>query len=116
KAKGADIIMVLAHTGYDTDPYEVGKENCAYHLTTLEGIDVVIAGHNHRRFPSHDFDTPHYRAHGFDLERGLINGTASVMAGSWSRYLGVIDLTLTPRQQPTKSGSRWLITEKKAAL
>ena len=116
KAKGADIIMVLAHTGYDTDPYEVGKENCAYHLTTLEGIDVVIAGHNHRRFPSHDFETPHYRAHGFDLERGLINGTASVMAGSWSRYLGVIDLTLTPRQQPTESGSRWLITEKKAAL
>lgn len=96
QAEGADLIVVLAHTGYSVEPYEQGAENSAYYLTKLEGVDVVIAGHQHKRFPSNDF--AHLSDYGFDVERGLINGIPSVMAGSWSRYLGEINLTLCLEQ------------------
>ncbi len=93
KREGADLIVALAHSGYSVKPYEVGAENSALYLTTLDGIDVVVAGHQHQRFPFAQFI--HQEDPRFNLDLGLINGKASVMAGSWSRYLGVIDLTLS---------------------
>lgn len=56
KAAGADIVVVLAHTGLGTDttlvPSEL-QENTAQFLTTqVDDVDVVIGGHTHQDIPS----------------------------------------------------------------
>lgn len=99
KAAGADLIILLAHTGYSTDPYEVGMENSGYHLAQLEGIDLLIAGHQHRRFPSEDYQGLVEAGFAFNIEKGSIHNTASMMPGSWARWLGVADLILTESEK-----------------
>lgn len=52
KAEGADIILVLAHTGYgDENTSNVkNKENAGYDIANVEGVDLVIGGHVHKSF------------------------------------------------------------------
>lgn len=92
QAQGADIIVVLAHTGISKRPFELEMENSGYHIANIAGVDALITGHQHRRFPSDSFQdmTPM----GVDITTGTICGTATVMPGSWARWLGVIDLEL----------------------
>lgn len=78
RAEGADLVFVLAHSGFSNRPYEHGAENVIQFLDDIEGIDGIIAGHAHSVFPDniHHFKTP------------------IVMAGSFGQYLGVIDFDL----------------------
>ena len=47
--EGADIVVVLAHTGYGDETTEVkGAENAGYAISMVEGVDVVVGGHVHR--------------------------------------------------------------------
>ena len=52
KDEGADIVVVLAHTGYDKEK-EIqagnakGLENAGYTISMIEGVDVVVGGHVH---------------------------------------------------------------------
>ncbi|WP_052356717.1 bifunctional 2',3'-cyclic-nucleotide 2'-phosphodiesterase/3'-nucleotidase [[Clostridium] dakarense] len=52
KAEGADIVLVLAHTGYgdENTPNAKNKENAGYDIANVEGVDLVIGGHVHRSF------------------------------------------------------------------
>jgi 2',3'-cyclic-nucleotide 2'-phosphodiesterase len=90
KEDGADIIVVLAHTGIDSEPYHPETENGVYYLSQIPEIDVILAGHSHSVFPGNSFnEIPNTNA---DL--GLINGKPVVMAGSFGSRLGIIDLQL----------------------
>lgn len=90
KAQGADLIIALAHSGIAGSAIRPRMENAALPLAEIPGIDVIIAGHIHRAFPSADFPP----GPGVDPIRGLLHGKPAVMAGFWGSHLGVIDLGL----------------------
>lgn len=97
REKGADLVIALAHTGIDARPAFPMMENAVLPLTSLPGIDAVLAGHSHQVFPAPEFgDLP-----GIQLHRGSVNGTPVVMAGARGSHLGVLDLDLL------KSGDQW---------
>ncbi|MBV7509170.1 metallophosphoesterase [Bacillus sp. sid0103] len=90
KAKGADIIVALAHTGISYEAYSAESENAVYYLTKIPGIDVVLAGHSHNVFPGPVFK----HSPNTNIETGQINGKPVVMAGAFGSRLGIIDLKL----------------------
>jgi len=92
KAEGADVIVAIPHSGLGTpgNPADVEDENATYTLSLVDGIDAIAFGHSHSVFPSSTFAD----LENADLEKGTINGVASVMPGRWGDNLGIIDLTL----------------------
>ncbi len=102
KAEGADIIIAIPHSGIgkpdDTDP---NMENAVYKLTEIDGIDAVMFGHSHQVFPSDKYAD----LKNADIEKGTINGTASVMPGRWGDNLGIVDLVLE------KDGDSWKVVD-----
>ena len=44
---GADITLVLSHSGIGDDKYEKGEENEGYQIASLPGVDAVVTGHSH---------------------------------------------------------------------
>ncbi|OYU19703.1 MAG: 2',3'-cyclic-nucleotide 2'-phosphodiesterase [Rhodobacteraceae bacterium PARR1] len=90
RAEGADIVVVLAHSGIGSSIPEPGMENAALALAALPGVDAVVMGHTHLIFPQPgqpDQD-------GVDPRRGTLAGKPAVMAGAYGARLGVIDLLL----------------------
>ncbi|KLT72876.1 serine/threonine protein phosphatase [Neisseria arctica] len=51
KAKGADAIIVLAHMGIENEN-EIPDTGIADLVNSVDGIDVIIAGHMHKNIPS----------------------------------------------------------------
>ncbi len=97
KEQGADVVVALAHSGIGesatlADEQSDGEENVGYTLTKIEGLDMVMTGHQHGRFPDANGmfkDFPHV-----DMDKGTINGKPVVMANNQGKDLGVIDLDL----------------------
>lgn len=91
RAAGADLIVMLAHTGYvDSDDTTILSENAVLPLSQIEGIDAIFFGHAHKLFPGNEFAGKQ----GVNLELGTINGVPAVEAGVWGSHLGIIDLQL----------------------
>ncbi|ASN81192.1 2',3'-cyclic-nucleotide 2'-phosphodiesterase [Deinococcus ficus] len=106
KAKGADVIVALAHTGINQGTYTPGQEQAGAELSKVDGIDAIFTGHSHLEFPSATFkDIP-----GADITKGTINGKAVVMPGFWGNNLGIIDLTLT------KTNGKWQVTDRTGSI
>ncbi|OBW96223.1 2', 3'-cyclic nucleotide 2'-phosphodiesterase [Gallibacterium salpingitidis] len=104
KAKGADIIIAVAHSGVSSEPYEALAENSVYYLSQVKGIDAIAFGHAHAVFPSKDFaNIP-----GADVVTGTLNGIPAVMPGRWGSHIGVIDLVLN------NNSGKWLVQQAKA--
>ncbi|KZR59897.1 bifunctional 2',3'-cyclic-nucleotide 2'-phosphodiesterase/3'-nucleotidase [Pseudobacillus badius] len=104
KAKGADVIVAIPHSGLGTMEEGMMKENATYDLTKVEGIDAVLFGHSHGVFPSSQYkDLP-----GANIEKGTVNGTAAVMPGFWGSHLGIVDLQLK------KENGKWAVTNSQA--
>lgn len=92
-AAGADVIVALAHSGLNHGPYVAGMENAVYHLSRLQGIDAILFGHSHSRFPGDDrFDNLEEK--GVDNLNGRLHGIPAVMPGFWGNHLGVVHLQL----------------------
>ncbi|RTQ95104.1 bifunctional 2',3'-cyclic-nucleotide 2'-phosphodiesterase/3'-nucleotidase [Lysinibacillus telephonicus] len=87
---GADVIVVLSHSGFGDATHEAGEEDVTYLLTKVEGVDAIITGHAHGVFPG-EVDAS---LTGVDVEKGTMNGVPVVMPGKYGSHLGVIDLTL----------------------
>ncbi|MET3290384.1 UNVERIFIED_CONTAM: 2',3'-cyclic-nucleotide 2'-phosphodiesterase/3'-nucleotidase [Brevibacillus sp. OAP136] len=101
KAKGADLIVALPHSGIGPVESQSGmEENATYLLSKVPGIDAIMYGHTHIVFPG-----PGYNVPGIDATKGTINGVAAVQPGFWGDHLGVIDLTLT------KENGKWKVTD-----
>lgn len=85
RSAGAEIIVVLAHSGI-----AAGTENAAAALAALPGVDAVVAGHTHTTFPGPG--TPDVE--GVDAAAGTIWGRPAVQPGFCGSHLGVMDLVL----------------------
>lgn len=101
---GADLVVVIAHSGLSSDPYHAMAENSVYYLSEVPGVDAILFGHAHAVFPGKDFAN----IKGVDLEKGTLNGIPAVMPGMWGDHLGVVDLVLN-----NDSGA-WKVTSSKA--
>lgn len=111
RENGADIVLVLSHSGIGDDQYEVGEENVGYQIASLAGVDAVITGHSHAEFPGTAEKPSSYAKYaGVDDTNGKINGTPVTMAGKYGDHLGVIDLNLT------YTDGKWTTTSSKAAI
>jgi 2',3'-cyclic-nucleotide 2'-phosphodiesterase/3'-nucleotidase len=104
RKQGADLVVVIAHSGLSSDPYHAMAENSVYYLSEVPGVDTILFGHAHAVFPGKDFAN----IKGVDLEKGTLNGIPAVMPGMWGDHLGVVDLVLN-----NDSGS-WKVTSSKA--
>lgn len=93
RQRGADLVLALSHSGIGALEPQPMMENAATALAALPGLDLVIAGHTHRVFPS----TAHPEGPGIDARRGTLAGKPAVMPGFWGSHLGLIDLRLAPQ-------------------
>lgn len=97
KERGADVVVALAHSGIGesatlAEQQEDGEENVGYALTKIEGLDMVMTGHQHGRFP--DAKGMFASFPNVNMDKGTINGKPVVMANNQGKDLGVIDLDL----------------------
>ena len=94
KKQGADIVIALAHSGFGTNNPKKKAGDMAYMLTTVDDIDMVLAGHEHIDFPVADTNDAHYSLPNVDKETGLVNGKRLIMVQDSCRGIGVVDLNL----------------------
>ncbi|MGC3938876.1 5'-nucleotidase C-terminal domain-containing protein [Roseobacter sp. EG26] len=88
--QGADVVVALAHMGIATIDEGEDAQNEIVAIAGIPGIDAVVGGHTHLRFPGPD----HNGVQGVDSETGLIGRVPTVMPGNSGSDLGVIDLRL----------------------
>ncbi|MBZ6077696.1 bifunctional 2',3'-cyclic-nucleotide 2'-phosphodiesterase/3'-nucleotidase [Microvirga puerhi] len=107
KKAGADIIVALCHSGIAGGERKGGEENAALHLAKVDGIDVILTGHQHFTFPGgKEFNN----IPGVDVKAGTLHGKPAVMAGFWGSHLGVVDLELA------KDGNGWKVANFRTEL
>lgn len=93
RAEHPDLVVALEHGGLDTAPYTPRMGNAGWYLAQVPGIDAMLLGHAHQRFPG-----PRYASlPGVNDERGLVHGVPAVMAGLHGKVLGLVHLQLTWR-------------------
>lgn len=103
RARGADIVVALCHSGIGCERHVPWMENAAVPLAALPGLDALILGHTHELFP--DLRRPASAA--VDPEAGTIHGKPAVQPGFFGSHVGVIDLDLRRSSQGwTVSGHR----------
>ena len=107
---GADITLVLSHSGIGDDKYEEGEENEGYQIASLPGVDAVVTGHSHAEFPSGNGTGFYEKYAGVDGVNGKINGTPVTMAGKYGDHLGIIDLNLVYKK------GKWTVANSKGSI
>ena len=106
KAEGADVVVVIAHSGFERGETVFFAENAVARLAEVPGVNAVLFGHSHGEFPGRFFN-----AHPMvDMAKGTINGVPAVMPGFWGSHLGVVDLVLN------KEGNSWKVADARAEL
>ena len=106
RAAGADLIVLLCHSGIAAEDGSGRMENAALPLAALPGVDAILCGHQHQTFPGSAFDG----ITGVDSAAGTLHGTPAVMAGFWGSHLGLIDLTLE------RDAGEWRVTGHRVSL
>lgn len=90
RAKGAQLIVAVPHSGFEKGETAGSSENAVAGLAEVPDIDVILFGHAHAEFPGKLFaDHPKV-----DIAKGTINGVPAVMPGRWGDHLGIVDLVL----------------------
>lgn len=106
---GADLVVLLAHTGMQADQglmrMEAVPENVAEPLARTSGADAIILGHSHLVYPATDTGTE--RRDG-GASKGLEK--PAVMPGFFGSHLGRIDLSLR------HDGQRWQLGDTRAEV
>ena len=93
KTAGADIIILLSHTGMsnaDNDLTQFG-ENQAVLMAMMEDIDGIVFGHTHDVFPNGNLLIEDDR---IDSDRGTFNNLPMVQPGVSASHLGVLSFEL----------------------
>lgn len=110
---GADIIIALAHTGFNgNSKANTDAEDAVLLLSKVPGIDAITFSHTHKVFPAADEksldalfkDASGNVLAGIDNAKGTINGVPAVQAGFGGSHLGIIDLTLEQKE------GEWVVT------
>ena len=95
RGAGADIVVAIAHSGFNTAPYTADMENAGWYLAQVPGIDVLLLGHSHDIFPNpNDPKSRYSNLPDVDNVRGSIHGVPAVMGDYYGKALGVVDLAL----------------------
>lgn len=95
RENGADVVIVIAHTGIGSENPEPYSENMGYALACLSDVDAVMCGHLHQNFPSIDNNaSKYYDLSDVDAKTGLIKNKPVIMIRDRGRGIGVADLTL----------------------
>lgn len=108
KEDGADIIILLSHTGMSkaADDQHTHGENQAMLMALLGCIDGIVFGHTHDLFPHEDINVQDER---LDLFKGTFNGIPMVQPGVSASHLGLLSFDLEYDQG-------WTVTEGKSSL
>ncbi|WP_112310654.1 metallophosphoesterase [Pseudogemmobacter bohemicus] len=110
RARGADVVICLAHTGIAQAALGEPGETQAAEIASIPGLDAVIAGHSHLIFP----DRRNHADPRVDGVSGHIAGTPVVQPGHEGSHLGLIDLWLRPvNGNPNR---RWQVTRSQSRL
>ncbi|KFE35886.1 5'-nucleotidase C-terminal domain-containing protein [Thioclava atlantica] len=107
-----DLVIALAHTGiapilgqdisHASQPARLGPQG----LAQIDGIDVILFGHDHRTFPA-----PQQTGDGgIDPHASTLHGKPAINAGTGGTHIGVLDLSLEKRD------GRWSIRNHAANL
>jgi 2',3'-cyclic-nucleotide 2'-phosphodiesterase (5'-nucleotidase family) len=93
--ENCDVVVVLAHSGFEQDPDSgqadgTAHENFVWRLTAIPGIDVLLTGHTHE-----------------DIPPRLVRGVFVAQPWARARMLTRIDLSLE------RDGKGWRITERR---
>ena len=94
RAQECDVVIILAHSGIGHAEASDGMENAVIPLAALDGVDAIIAGHTHQRFPGDTVSDTNADNAAMNAKSGRIHGTPVINPGSSGSYLGVIDLNL----------------------
>ncbi|HEX3022725.1 MAG TPA: metallophosphoesterase, partial [Lachnospiraceae bacterium] len=89
KSQGADIVVVLAHSGFGNQDPDLNYRNVSYAITQIPGVDVVLCGHEHNMFPNNDKTSSYYSLPGVDPATSLVNGKVLVMASDRGKSIGI---------------------------
>lgn len=106
KAKGADVVVAIPHSGFERGQTVFFAENAVARIAEVAGVDAILFGHSHGEFPGRFFAS-HPKV---DLAKGTISGVPAVMPGAWGSHLGVVDLVLDD------ASGRWRIKDGRAHL
>lgn len=90
RSQGADLIVLLAHMGIEEPDTMGSTRDSALPLAKLLGIDAIITGHTHRRFPGND----HCAGADINTTSGTLAECPASMPGYSASDLAVLDLTL----------------------
>jgi 2',3'-cyclic-nucleotide 2'-phosphodiesterase / 3'-nucleotidase len=105
---GADLVVLLAHTGLVAESghgrAEAAMENVAQPLARTSGADAIILGHSHMVYPLPPDPEDKETRHRMPL------GKPAVMPGFFGSHLGQIDLSLQ------HDGKGWRLGETRAEV
>lgn len=107
RAQGADLVLLVAHSGLAAVTPQGMDENVTAGLSRIPGIDAIVFGHAHGVFPS----AAYAGFPGADLQRGTLNGVPAVMPGFWGSHLGIVDLQLA-----RAADGRWSVRASRARV
>lgn len=106
RAEGADVVLVLAHSGYGALDAGPGAENVALQVAQIPGVDAVVAGHTHKVRPE-------------ALSPGPAHGAPIIQPGAFGSHLGCIDLVLECTDGVSKNRSNapccWRVSQTQVA-
>ena len=111
KEQGADLVVVLSHSGLGSEQPMVNAKNVSYALTKIPEVDVVLCGHEHNIFPGEGTDLSYTGLSRLDAKSGLVNGKTLIMASDRGRSIGIADITLMQ-----KNKNDWSVVEQKAEV
>lgn len=115
KAAGADIVVVLAHSGVGSEQPALMDENVGYALTKIDGVDAVLCGHMHSNFCANG-TTKYDKYAGVDTEKGLVNGKNLIMVANSGQGIGVVDLGISAGKDIVSRKSQIRKTKKDTAI
>ncbi|APJ04432.1 bifunctional 2',3'-cyclic-nucleotide 2'-phosphodiesterase/3'-nucleotidase [Silvanigrella aquatica] len=101
KKEGADLVIVLAHSGILPLKYVPETENAVFELTKIKHVDAVFSGHQHSVFPGGKVFNNLKKYH-VDNEIGKINNKPVVMPGALGSHLGLIRFILEKKNKNWK--------------
>ncbi|RED13018.1 5'-nucleotidase C-terminal domain-containing protein [Pontivivens insulae] len=107
RAAGADIIVVLAHTGIVPDGHEDEDEQAALRIGRIDGVDALLCGHQHLTFPGPELAP----APDIDPSAGTLAGTPAIMPGWAGQSLGILDLNCAHT-----ASTGWTVADHSAAF
>ena len=91
KDNGADIVVVLSHTGYGEETTNVvGAENAGYAISMIDGVDVVVGGHVHRSAK-------------YNVTKANGDKTQYVQPLNNAKEVGIVDLKIDVKEENGKT-------------